>query len=46
LVSGTKKKARTRETPERIAPRPYHHSGVMASAMGPAKMTKIAVRMV
>jgi hypothetical protein len=46
LVSGTKTNARTKDAPERQAPRPYHHAGVIASAMGLAKRTKMAVAIV
>jgi hypothetical protein len=45
LVSGRKKKARTSWAPARAAPRPYHHCGVMESAIGPAKRTQTAVRL-
>src|SRR4051812_26378777 len=45
LVSGTRKNARTSWTPPRMAPRPYHHSGVMAEAMGLAKRTQTEMRM-
>jgi hypothetical protein len=33
----------TKASPERQAPRPYHHWGVIASAIGLAKRTKTAV---
>lgn len=44
LVSGTKKKAMISWTPPSTPPRPYHHSGVIASAMGLANSTQTVVR--
>lgn len=45
FVSGRKKNASTSCAPESIAPRPYHHCGVMALAISLANKVQTAVRL-